>query len=208
MIESSENRSIRNGAGVVLFNLLSRIIMSFALALATLTGTPSAVASLELTRTNEDRVQTRTRKRRAKASIDIGAPVEVVWRAIHEERDHDPEVLKTTVISAQGPEIVLEQTYRNIPIFGTVVCRTKNKETLYKRIDYWLDYSDHFKVMEGSWVLTPIESGCATRLELSSYLDAGGGIPRMLYVPFAPSRLLKRLKLVKALAEHEQSYAQ
>ena len=194
--------------GVVLFNLLTRAIISLALALATLTGTISEVSSLELTKTDEVLGQPNKGKRRAKASIDIGAPVEVVWRAIHEERNYDPEVLNTTVISVQGPIIVLEQIYRNIPIFGKVVCRTKNKETPYKRIDYWLEYSDHFKTMEGSWILTPLDSGCTTRLELSSYLDAGGGIPRMLYVPFAPSRLLKRLKLVKTLAENEQNLAQ
>jgi len=191
-----------------LLNLLSRAVISLTLALATLTGTISEVSSLELTKADEVLVQPKARKRRAKASIDIEAPVEVVWQAIHEERNHDPEVLNTTVISAQGSTVVLEQIYRNIPIFGTVVCRTKNIETPYKRIDYWLEYSDHFKAMEGSWILTPVDSGSATRLELSSYLDAGGGIPRMLYVPFAPSRLLKRLKLVKTLAENEQSLTQ
>ena len=191
-----------------MLNLLSRAVISLTLALATLTGTISEVSSLELTKADEVLVQPKARKRRAKASIDIEAPVEVVWQAIHEERNHDPEVLNTTVISAQGSTVVLEQIYRNIPIFGTVVCRTKNIETPYKRIDYWLEYSDHFKAMEGSWILTPVDSGSATRLELSSYLDAGGGIPRMLYVPFAPSRLLKRLKLVKTLAENEQSLTQ
>lgn len=190
------------------FSQFSQAVIFLVVTLATLANTSSEALALELTSAGKIHEQTPSRKRRARASIEIDAPVEVVWNAIHEERNHDPEVLNTTVISEQGPVVVLEQTYRNVPVFGTVVCRIKNIETLYKRIDYWLEYSDHFKAMEGSWILTPIDSGCATHLELSSFLDAGGGIPRMLYVPFAPGRLLKRLKLVKALAENQQSIAQ
>lgn len=149
--------------------------------------------------------QTHLEHKRARACIDIAAPPKIVWQAIHEERNHDPEVEYSRVISIPSPfELVLEQKYQHVPIFGTVVCRLKNVELPSKRIDYSLESSNHLKAMEGSWVLTPIRSGSSTRLELSSFVDTGLPIPRVLCQRFTGGRLQKRLALVKKLAEAEQ----
>jgi hypothetical protein len=144
---------------------------------------------------------------RATATIDIAAPAASVWQAIHDERDYDPDVMYNKVISqsdpsALVPELVLEQKYRHVPIFGTAVCRLRNVEIPGKRIDYSLAYSDHFKSWDGSWVLTPTGVS-TTRLELSSFLDTGFPIPKMLYKKFAVFQLQKRLNLVKRLAEQQ-----
>lgn len=138
---------------------------------------------------------------RTRASIDIAASAECVWQAIHDERDYDPDIIYNKVISRPGPfEMILEQKYRHVPFFGTAVCRLKNVELPGQRIDYSLEYSDHLKALEGSWVLT-VTGASSTKLELSSFCDAGFPIPKMLYEPFALVQLQKRLALVKRLAE-------
>lgn len=138
---------------------------------------------------------------RTRASIDIAAPAECVWQAIHDERDYDPDIIYNKVISRPGPfELILEQKYRHVPFFGTAVCRLKNIELPGQRIDYSLEYSDHLKALEGSWVLT-VTGASSTKLELSSFCNAGFPIPKILYEPFALVQLQKRLALVKRLAE-------
>ncbi len=135
-----------------------------------------------------------------KASIDIKAPREVVWQAVHEERKHDPDLAYSKIIVPGEHEYVLEQKMVLIPVFGSAVCEMQNKEVPLERIDYKLIKSDRFKQMEGSWVLTSID-GKNTTLQLSTNLDLGIPVPRSVVNGFTAKKLQKRLKNVKEAAE-------
>lgn len=133
-------------------------------------------------------------------SVEINAPPQIVWEAVHEERKHDPDLAYSKVIQEGTNEYKLEQKFVLVPILGTAICQMHNKEVPFERIDYKLIKSDHFKAMEGSWVLVPQEGG-KTKLELSSLLDTGMMVPRGMINSIAARKIQKRLKRVKAAAE-------
>lgn len=135
-----------------------------------------------------------------KASICIDAPREVVWQAVHDERKHDPDLAYSKIIVPGEHEYVLEQKMVLIPVFGSAVCEMQNKEVPLERIDYKLIKSDHFKHMEGSWVLTSTSDG-KTNLELSTSLDLGMPVPKSVINGFTAKKLQRRLKHVKESAE-------
>lgn len=140
--------------------------------------------------------------KRLRAQVHIAAPPDVVWYAIHEERNHDPDIAYSKILARQNErECELEQKFQIVPIFGTAVCRMKNIEVPMERIDYWLLGSDHFKALEGSWVLTPTDSGRATTLELNSFIDFGMPLPRVIFDRVGTAKLEKRLANVKRAAE-------
>ncbi|HEY9773907.1 MAG TPA: hypothetical protein V6C81_08875 [Planktothrix sp.] len=137
-----------------------------------------------------------------KASVLIEAPPEEVFRTIHEERLKDPDLAYSKVIEQiSANECRLEQKFNFLPVIGTSVCLMSNSEVPNERIDYWLIRSDHFKAMEGSWVLTPCHGGQFTRLELSSHLDLGIPIPKTFMNSITGKKIRKRLANVKQLAE-------
>jgi hypothetical protein len=141
-------------------------------------------------------------------SVEINAPPQIVWEAVHEERKHDPDLAYSKVIqegtseskNESKNEYKLEQKFVLVPILGTAVCQMHNKEIPFERIDYKLIKSDHFKAMEGSWVLVPQEGG-KTKLELTSLLDTGLMVPRGMINSITARKIQKRLKRVKAAAE-------
>lgn len=146
-------------------------------------------------------------------SVVINAPPHVVWEAVHEERQHDPDLAYSKVIpessnsisqvaqgNASAHEYKLEQKFVLVPILGTAVCQMHNKEVPFERIDYKLIKSDRFKEMQGSWVLSP-EEGNKTKLELSSLLDTGMPVPRGMVNTITARKIQKRLKRVKEAAE-------
>ncbi len=143
-----------------------------------------------------------TNHKRLRALVHIAAPPDVVWYAIHEERNHDPDIAYSKILARQNErECELEQKFQIVPIFGTAVCRMKNIEVPNERIDYWLLGSDHFKALEGSWILTPTDSGRATTLELNSFIDFGMPLPRVIFDRVGTAKLEKRLANVKRAAE-------
>ncbi len=145
--------------------------------------------------------QSKEKAQWVKASIEIKAPREVVWQAVHDERKHDPDLAYSKIVVPGEHEYVLEQKMVLIPVFGSAVCEMQNKEIPLERIDYKLIKSDRFKQMEGSWVLTPSTDGKSTTLHLSTNLDLGIPVPRSVVNGFTAKKLAKRLKNVKAAAE-------
>ncbi len=139
---------------------------------------------------------------RISAHIHIKAPVESVWQAIHEERNSDPDMIYSKVINQYGNESQLEQKFQYLPLFGHATCVLKNVEIPNQRIDYWLLQSDRFKAMEGSWILTSLDAGKTTMLELSTYVDLGIPLPRIFLDQITSMRLEKRIANVKKMAEH------
>jgi len=145
-------------------------------------------------------------RQRVHAVITINCPPSDVWRSIHEERSKDPDLSYSKVIEQISPtEYKLEQKFNFIPIIGSSTCLMSHKEIVNERIDYLLLRSDRFKAMEGSWVLTPIDGGKKTRLELSSHLDMGLPVPRAFMNGVSTKKIQKRLENVKHLAESNAS---
>ncbi len=140
------------------------------------------------------------------SSVLIQAPLDQVWRTIHEERLKDPDLAYSKVIEQTSPtECKLEQKFNFLPVIGSSVCLMSNKEVPNQRIDYALLHSDRFKAMEGSWELTPCEDGQATRLQLSSHLDLGIPVPRSFMNSVTSKKMQKRLDNIKLMAENAHS---
>ncbi|MBX9939529.1 MAG: SRPBCC family protein [Candidatus Obscuribacterales bacterium] len=147
-----------------------------------------------------NKVEARDNSQWASGSIVIKAPPEVVWQAVHDERNSDPDLAYSKILEQGENECKLEQKFTFIPVIGTAVCQMYNHEVPNERIDYKLIKSDRFKAMEGSWVLTAMEEG-KTRLDLSTNLDMGIPVPRGMVNAITAKKLATRLKHVKEMAE-------
>jgi hypothetical protein len=136
-----------------------------------------------------------------KGTIHVKAPAEVVWRAVHESRKKDPDLAYSRVLEQSTNEETYEEKFVLIPMLGSATCVLKDREVPLRRIDYQLIKSDHFKAMEGSWVLIPTEDGLSTTLELTSRIDLGLPVPQSFVDNNLAKKIERRLNHVKALAE-------
>jgi hypothetical protein len=136
-----------------------------------------------------------------KAKILIYAPQKTVWETVRDERKNDPDLAYCRVLEQTRNESKLEEKFVFIPVCGSVTCVLRTTEVPLQRIDYELLKSDHFKVLEGSWVLTPESDGKATMLELSSSLDIGVPFSRSCVESYLAKKLGKRVQYIKMLAE-------
>jgi hypothetical protein len=141
----------------------------------------------------------------ASATVLINACPEVVWKAVHEVRLHDPDLAYARTLTRQGNSSTLEEKFLSIPIIGAVTAVLQENETPLKRIDYSLISSDKFKRMEGSWLLTPVCGGKQTLLQLSSFLDVGVPFSQPFIRSATERKIDRRLSNVKQVAEREQA---
>lgn len=139
--------------------------------------------------------------RALKSHVIINASPKVVWDAIREHRDSDPDVQYSKMTILSEKEHLLEQKYTSLPVFGAATCTLKLEEEKYKRIDYCLLKSDRLKEFEGTWILSSEDGGESTKLELSNHLRLHLPIPQRLIDAFAGPKLKSRLAFVKKLAE-------
>jgi hypothetical protein len=139
----------------------------------------------------------------ARAKVVIKAPANTVWNTVHEERKRDPDIAYSKLLEHSGNECTLEQKFVFLPVVGSAVCVMKQNEIPLRRIDYHLIKSDHFKALEGSWVLTPSLDGKSTILTLSSHVDLGlpVPIPAGVFNGILTKKIQRRLKHVKLMAE-------
>jgi len=135
------------------------------------------------------------------AKVKINAHPAVVWEAVHEERQTDPDLAYSKILEEGKNEQTLEQKFQLLPVIGTSVCVIKSKEIPNQRIDYHLLKSDRFKAVEGSWILQAAEDG-GTILELGSYIDIGVPAPRSFVENIAGKKLERRLNNVRKVAEN------
>lgn len=139
----------------------------------------------------------------ATCEMFIKATPSQVWKAVHDQRQDDPEIEYSKVIQDDGNIKLLEQKFLKIPMLGTVIAVTRQVEDPNKRIDYTLVRSDKFKALDGCWRFTPLKDG--TVLQLSSNLDIGVPFSRVFIKMTAQKKLKHRLTEVKRLAEMEQA---
>lgn len=142
---------------------------------------------------------------RMAAKILIHARPEIVWDTVHEERRKDPDIAYAKILEQGKNDLTIEEKFVLLPVIGTAVCVMKDTEVPNERIDYRLVSSDHFRAMEGSWVLTSCDGGRSTILELSSYLELGIPVPRMVLDGLTGQKLQRRLTNIKVLAEKAQA---
>lgn len=138
-------------------------------------------------------------------SVIIEAPLPLVWRAVHAERNLNPEVEYSKVLAHFENTSTIEQKFTNIPILGSVIAVTRQVETPNKRIDYELVQSDKFKKMEGSWEFASAHGGKHTMLKLSSHVDVGVPFSGMFIKNATQKKIKLRLANVKSIAEREQA---
>jgi hypothetical protein len=151
------------------------------------------------------RMQASTGHNRLVARILIHARPEIVWNTVHSERQKDPDIAYAKVLSQENNQLTLEEKFVLLPVIGTAKCIMKDIEVPNERIDYQLVESDHFKAMEGSWVLTSCDDGKSTILELSSYLELGFPVPRMVLDNITSQKLQKRVTNIKTLSERAEA---
>jgi hypothetical protein len=139
----------------------------------------------------------------ARGKISIKAPADTVWYTVHEERKHDPDIAYSKLLECNDNECTLEQKFVFLPVVGSAVCVMKQNEIPLRRIDYRLIKSDHFKALEGSWVLTPSIDGKSTILCLSSHVDLGLPIPLPcgMLNNILTKKIQRRLQHIKVMAE-------
>lgn len=108
-------------------------------------------------------------------SLIVKAKPYAVWEAIRGQRRKDKEHRK--LISYHDNEATIEEQFPSLPIVGAATCLYKEYEVPLQRIDYRMVSSNQFKQFEGSWVLTPVDDGNNTLVNLSSRLDPGLRVP-------------------------------
>jgi len=101
----------------------------------------------------------------------VNAPMPFVWEAIKIARMSDPAHRR--VISTNGSDYIVEETFSKIPVLGNVKCRYAEHETDGRKVDYQMISSDKFIAFEGEWELHPLNAGTQTALTLSSFVDTG-----------------------------------
>jgi hypothetical protein len=179
------------------------IICSIAM---TLTQTNSGMCQLNLEMgkhtTNASRpMRTGQLPYGASAVITLNVPLEVAWKSLMEFRTKQPEKLTQRVIQKTDKYTILEEKFELATILGTVKCTLNSTEIPLQRVDYRLTESQQIKAMEGSWILTPSSDGKSTTVKITSYLDIGIPLPRILVNCIVKHKLQNRLRGVKEIAE-------
>ncbi|MBA4073730.1 MAG: hypothetical protein C0508_01730 [Cyanobacteria bacterium PR.023] len=133
--------------------------------------------------------------------ILIKAPVEIVWKMVHEERETAPNLVYSKLHKEDANLLVFEQKWTIVPFLATTTCVISENEIPYKRIDYKVIKSNQFKVMEGAWIFTTVDNGSATELELTTHLELRRMAPMKLVNAMAKKKIAQRLAHIKELAE-------
>ncbi|MBA3992698.1 MAG: hypothetical protein C0469_04165 [Cyanobacteria bacterium DS2.3.42] len=131
--------------------------------------------------------------------VDITAPPQAVWDAVHNERSSDPDISYSKVVEQKGNRVLLEQKFNSLPIVGEATCLLVQEETPLKRIDYKMVRSDKFKEMWGSWIIEENPNGVS--LSLHSVLDTGLPMAQSVTNTFLKGKIDARLARVKTAAE-------
>ncbi len=131
--------------------------------------------------------------------VDISAPPQAVWEAVHQERSSDPDISYSKIVEQKGNRVLIEQKFNTIPVVGEATCLLVQEETPLKRIDYKMVRSDKFKEMYGSWVIEENPNGVV--LSLHSVLDTGLPYAQSVTNSFLKNKIDARLARVKTAAE-------
>jgi hypothetical protein len=135
------------------------------------------------------------------ARITIDAPVDVVWKTVHIERDAAPNLVYNRLVKSENNESIFEQKWNVVPFVSRTTCVMDEKDFPEERIEFKLLKSDEFKTMEGAWVFTPINEGKSTLLELTARLKLRRVSSKALVKLIARRKMIQRLEHVKKLCK-------
>jgi hypothetical protein len=139
------------------------------------------------------------------SEIVIKAPVDVVWKTVHLERDCAPNLVFNNLLEANDNHAVFEQKWCVIPVISQTTCIMDERDFPNERIEFKLLKSDQFKRMEGSWSFAAADDGKATKLTLSAHLELRGMCSKSMLNAVAKKKMDKRLAHVKELAEQPRA---
>lgn len=140
------------------------------------------------------------------AGVVVHAKPQIVVQSIRNQRIEDPGGTKE--LSRSENEILVEETFFNLPVIGRAMCTYK--ETYRDNsVEYKMVTSNRFKSFQGSWTLKPDKNGSDTYVELSSFVDTGLCVPMGRQITnFVTLRDVKeRLLFVKHSAERAAKVA-
>jgi Polyketide cyclase / dehydrase and lipid transport len=137
------------------------------------------------------------------SSITIKAPLERVWSSIHKARSKDPELTNYSVLITEGNREIAQQTMM-LPFIGEARCIVSLDDSPPNRIDYRLIESNSFKTFDGTWLLSSVSKGQATRIDLTCYSELKEPVPQFILKAVTARKMRKRLDFVKMLAEKKE----
>jgi uncharacterized protein YndB with AHSA1/START domain len=104
----------------------------------------------------------------------IQAKPEAVYRAIQEART---ACSSRKLVSYKDHKAIIEEDFTCLPVLGTAHCIYQEVETSPSRIDYSLISSDKLAKFEGAWILTPVDNGKRTSVQLISATESSVKFP-------------------------------
>jgi len=130
----------------------------------------------------------------------INASPEAVYKAIRLDRTSDPSHRK--LLSTNGSDFVMSETFDCLPLIGTAHCIYKEHETP-QRIQYHMISSDKLLAFDGAWEITPCQSENLTRLTLSTHIETGIKLPfsKKVTRDITTKTISQRISEVRQLAE-------
>ena len=136
-------------------------------------------------------------------SVIVEATPERCWDAI---RNPSSSLDHRRVISSGPENVIVEETFNDLPILHSATCVFVETEIPLKEISFKLKHSDKFKSMSGAYRLSARPDG-TTVVELESNLDIGP-IPftGKLAQSINEAKCRERLMRIKAIAESNQTH--
>jgi hypothetical protein len=142
-----------------------------------------------------------------KLTAVVKAPMELVWKSIHDARTKYPGLQSAKVISEDERGSVFEQKFL-VPFLGEATSKFSLVDTPPGRVDYKLLESNAFSVMDGTWTLTPESDGRSTKVEVSCRVATKGIFPKLILKVMLGKKLTKQLAFVKTTAERREAEEQ
>ena len=117
------------------------------------------------------------------------------------QADWAPDILQARVLSRQGQQLELQQTYRAGYTFGLPIkARLAITETPPKGFTYRLIQGDRLNGLQGSWTITPVAGGVQLRHQMQVDPQVPGPL-RPLYNEQQEANLLQWMTLLKRRME-------
>ena len=137
---------------------------------------------------------------RYRVSILVPVPQQRAWRVLTNYEGLAgvlPDLKQARVLSRDGQQLVLEQTYQAPYTFGLAIkARLRLQETPQRLLSYSLIRGERLRSLSGSWSLTPIGSGVLLehRLAVDPELPA---LLRSTYDELMEANLLDSMRVLK-----------
>jgi len=154
------------------------------------------------TTTSQPRLQ--GRQGSYEATVFVTAPPKKAWQVLTNYAAMAgvmPDIKEAQVLSRNGANLVLRQTYQAPYTFGLRVTATLAiRESPQHQLSYSLISSEQIRQLKGSWTITPVAGGVLLRHTI--LMDpAVPSVIRPLYFELSEANLLQSMAILKRLME-------